>query len=228
VSHSEPTPESFADQVRNAPGGEKLDLCYSCGTCTAACPIQWVEEAYNPRRILKMVMMGMKEQVLSSPVVWLCSACDLCYRRCPQGVHISDIMKAIRGIAAQEGYEPVRAIAQVDERACSGCGMCVQACPYQAIELTPRWVTIQQVMRQRRALPKVDKFLCQGCGACTVTCPVSAIGVAGVEDDTVVVQIREFAQAIGPNPANSRTTGKKVDVDSPAEGIGSGLSGLGR
>ncbi|MBN1811081.1 MAG: 4Fe-4S binding protein [Anaerolineae bacterium] len=190
-------PESFADQVRSAPGGEKLDLCYSCGTCTAACPIQWVEEAYNPRRILKMVMMGMKEQVLSSPVIWLCSACDLCYQRCPQGVHVSDIMKAIRDIAIQEGYEPVRAIAQVDERACSGCGMCVQACPYQAIELTPRWVTIQQVMRQRRALPKVDKFLCQGCGACTVTCPVSAISVTGVEDDTVVVQIREFAQAIG-------------------------------
>jgi len=91
----------------------------------------------------------------------------------------------------------VRAIAQVNERACSSCGMCAQACPYQAIELVPRWVTIQQVIRQRRALPKVDKFLCQGCGVCTVTCPVSAITVAGIEDDGVVAQIRDFAQETG-------------------------------
>lgn len=190
-------PATFADQVRAAPGGEKLTLCFSCGTCTATCPIQWVEKAYNPRRILKMVMLGMKEQVLSSPVIWLCSACDMCYKRCPQDVRISDIMKAIREVAIREGYEPVRAIAQVNERACSSCGMCVQACPYQAIELVPRWVTIQQVMRQQRALPKVDKFLCQGCGICTTTCPVSAISVAGIEDDAVVAQIREFAQATG-------------------------------
>jgi len=194
VSHGEPRPESFADEVLNAPGGEDLVHCFSCGTCTASCPIQWVEDAYNPRRIIKMVIMGMKEQVLSSPVIWLCSACDICYQRCPQGVHISDVMKAIRHVAIREGYEPVRAVAQVNERACSSCGMCVQACPYQAIELVPRWVTIQQVMRQHRALPKVDKFLCQGCGVCTVTCPVSAISVVGVEDDGVVAQIREFAQ----------------------------------
>jgi heterodisulfide reductase subunit C len=197
VVSATPPEETFADQVRNAPGGEKITACFSCGTCTAACPIKWVDARYNPRRIIKMVMLGMKEQVLSNPVIWLCSACDICHRRCPQDVHVSDLMKAIRAVAIREGYEPVRAVAQVDERACAGCGMCAEVCPYQAIELVSRWVMIQQVMRQQRALPNVDRFLCQGCGVCTVACPVSAITVTGAGDDTIVAQVREFAEEIG-------------------------------
>ena len=191
--------ETFADQIRTSPGGEKLSYCFSCGTCTASCPIAWVEETYNPRRIITMVMMGMKEQVLSSPVIWLCSACDICHRRCPQDIRISDLMKAIRNVAIREEYEPVKAIAQVNERACASCGMCAQACPYEAIELTPRWVTIQQTLRQRRDLPQVDKFLCQGCGICTTTCPVSAISLTDAGDDTIVAQIKEFAEETGKN-----------------------------
>ncbi|MDY7079307.1 MAG: 4Fe-4S dicluster domain-containing protein [Chloroflexota bacterium] len=191
--------ETFADQIRTSPGGEKLSYCFSCGTCTASCPIAWVEETYNPRRIITMVMMGMKEQVLSSPVIWLCSACDICHRRCPQDIRISDLMKAIRNVAIREEYEPVKAIAQVNERACASCGMCAQACPYEAIELTPRWVTIQQTLRQRRDLPQVDKFLCQGCGICTTTCPVSAISLTDADDDTIVAQIKEFAEETGKN-----------------------------
>jgi heterodisulfide reductase subunit C len=196
MSHTN-QPATFADQVRNAPGGEHLTHCFSCGTCTATCPIQWVEEAYNPRRIIKMVAMGLKEQVLSDPVIWLCSACDLCYRRCPQDVHISDIMNAIRDIAVQEGYTPIRAVAEVDEQACAGCGMCVQACPYEAIELAPRWVMMQPTLRKKRALPQVNPLLCQGCTICTVTCPVSAIRIKDLGDDVIVAQIRAFAGKAG-------------------------------
>jgi len=188
MNHSD-KPEAFADQVHAAPGGEHLMHCFSCGTCVATCPIQWIEENYNPRRIIKMVMLGMKDEVLSSPVIWLCSACDICYRRCPQGVHISDVMKAIREVAIQEGYEPVRAIAQVNEQACAGCGMCAQACPYEAIQLTTAWD-----MGQPSTVPAVDRFLCLGCGVCAATCPSSAISLSDVSDETILAQIREFAE----------------------------------
>jgi heterodisulfide reductase subunit A-like polyferredoxin len=43
----------------------------------------------------------------------------------------------------------------------------------------------------------VNKFLCQGCGICTATCPVSAISLTDVSDDTIVAQIRAFAEETG-------------------------------
>ena len=183
---------NFKDEVAAEPGGELIELCFSCGTCVASCPVRWLEENYNPRRIIKMVVMGMRDEVLSSPFIWLCSACDICYRRCPQGVHISDLMKAIRNVAIREGYEPVRVIAEVNERMCAGCGLCAEACPYEALEMKPRWVS-----GQLSTVPQVDKYLCHGCGTCAATCPVSAISVTDVSDETIVAQIREFADETG-------------------------------
>ena len=101
-------------------------------------------------------------------------------------------MKAIRDVAIQEGYEPVRMVAEVDQRACAGCGMCAQACPYEAIELRTKWVNGQQ-----STLPEVDRLLCHGCGTCAATCPSSAISVEDLSDDMIVTQIREFADEMG-------------------------------
>ena len=68
-------PLTFADEVRAVPGGEYLDRCYSCGTCVSRCLIQQkLEPDYNPRRLLRMVMLEMREEAFQSPTTWLCSA----------------------------------------------------------------------------------------------------------------------------------------------------------
>jgi len=51
-------------------------------------------------------------------------------------------------------------IAHVDEAICSGCGICVEICPYEARE-----------MDDRRGISIVHSALCQGCGACIAACP---------------------------------------------------------
>ncbi len=51
-------------------------------------------------------------------------------------------------------------IAFVDEGVCSGCGICVEICPYEARE-----------MDTRRGISVVHSALCQGCGACIASCP---------------------------------------------------------
>jgi heterodisulfide reductase subunit C len=53
-----------------------------------------------------MALLGMRQQVLTSEFVWLCSTCYTCYERCPQDVHIPELMNAIRNIAAREGHIP--------------------------------------------------------------------------------------------------------------------------
>jgi heterodisulfide reductase subunit C len=53
-----------------------------------------------------MALIGMRQEVLSSAFVWLCSNCYTCYERCPQDVHVPELMNAIRNIAVREGHVP--------------------------------------------------------------------------------------------------------------------------
>ncbi|HSR32879.1 MAG TPA: CoB--CoM heterodisulfide reductase iron-sulfur subunit A family protein [Anaerolineae bacterium] len=54
-------------------------------------------------------------------------------------------------------------IAYVDPELCSGCGLCIPACPYEA-----------RVMHDWQHIAVVNTALCQGCGACTMVCPNNA------------------------------------------------------
>jgi len=51
-----------------------------------------------------MVILGLKERVLKSDFVWLCSTCYACQERCPQGVKIFEIMTLLKNMAVKEGY----------------------------------------------------------------------------------------------------------------------------
>jgi len=94
----------FKYEVAEQPGGENIKVCFSCGLCTAGCPVSAIDENYNPRKIIHMVLLGMRQQVLSSDFIWLCSLCYTCYAHCPQNVKFTDVMRALRTMAMKEGY----------------------------------------------------------------------------------------------------------------------------
>jgi len=94
----------FKYEVANQPGGEKLKVCYACGVCTAGCPVSEVSEDFDPRKIVRMVLMGMKERVLSSDFIWYCTQCFTCSGHCPQNVKFTDIMRVLRDMAVKDGY----------------------------------------------------------------------------------------------------------------------------
>jgi heterodisulfide reductase subunit C len=93
----------FRNRVKEHAGGEHLLACFQCGTCTAGCPVREVEDSYNPRRIARMAILGMKDELLKSKTIWLCSVCYTCYERCPQNVHLTEVMTALKNIAVEEG-----------------------------------------------------------------------------------------------------------------------------
>ena len=96
----------FKILIAKEPGGEHIKRCFSCGTCTASCPVREVTDRYNPRKIIRMALLGMKKEVLSSQFIWLCSSCYTCFERCPQDVKIPELMNAIKNIAVREGHIP--------------------------------------------------------------------------------------------------------------------------
>jgi heterodisulfide reductase subunit C len=94
----------FKYRVAERPGGENLKACFSCGVCTAGCPVAEIDPAYNPRRIIRQVLLGLEEEVLSSDLLWLCTTCFTCYAHCPQDVKFTDIMGVLRDLAVGKGY----------------------------------------------------------------------------------------------------------------------------
>jgi heterodisulfide reductase subunit C len=106
VVETEKLDTSFLRKIMKHPGGEKILVCLQCGVCSSSCPLRLVNPDYNPRKTVKKAILGMKDQVLSNEFVWYCADCNACTERCPQGVNPSDVMKAIKNVAVEEGVAP--------------------------------------------------------------------------------------------------------------------------
>lgn len=81
--------------------GQNINLCYQCRKCSAGCPIVY-EMDYTPTQIIQAIRLGMKDLVLKSKTIWLCTSCETCTTRCPQDIEITDIMDIARKIAIRE------------------------------------------------------------------------------------------------------------------------------
>lgn len=95
-----PNPK-FANEVINA-GGKTLNLCFQCGTCTGSCP-SGRQTAFRVRKVIRMAQLGLKEDVLNSEDMWMCTTCYTCYERCPRGVQIVDIIMVLRNMGVKAG-----------------------------------------------------------------------------------------------------------------------------
>ena len=94
----------FKFEVAQMPGGESIKYCFQCGKCTATCPIRRFEPTYKPTHIVRATLLGLRETVLSSDVIWLCASCYSCTERCPRGVRPAEVIRAIRNLAVREGH----------------------------------------------------------------------------------------------------------------------------
>lgn len=97
---------NFKNEIAAQPGAEHFKQCFTCGTCTASCPVAEVHSDYDPRKIIRMALLGLKEEVLSSDILWMCSRCYTCYALCPQGVKFTDVIGVLRDMAVKQGYVP--------------------------------------------------------------------------------------------------------------------------
>lgn len=84
-------------------GLETVDHCFQCGTCGGGCP-SGRRTPYRVRQIVRKCLLGLKEEVISDPALWMCTTCYTCQERCPRSVQIVGIIKMARNVAAQAGY----------------------------------------------------------------------------------------------------------------------------
>jgi heterodisulfide reductase subunit C len=96
-------PTFFDVVVGITPGTPNLDRCIQCGTCGGSCP-SGADMDHTPRALFAMINSGMKEAVLRSNTPWYCVSCYYCMVRCPQDVHVTDLMYSLKRLAIKEGY----------------------------------------------------------------------------------------------------------------------------
>jgi heterodisulfide reductase subunit C len=104
----------FKYELSGFPGAERLMACFACKTCVTSCPVTEVNPAFSPLKLMRMALWGLKQALLSSDEVWLCSSCYTCQERCPMEVRITDILTQLKNMAVREGYAPTGVRAQLD------------------------------------------------------------------------------------------------------------------
>ena len=57
---------------------------------------------HTPRALFAMTAAGLRDQVLRSNTPWFCVSCYYCTVRCPQEIHITDLMYTIKRIAVKD------------------------------------------------------------------------------------------------------------------------------
>lgn len=72
--------------------------------------------------------------------------------------------------------EPI--VAEIDEKMCSGCGICVSVCPYNAIALDAE-----------KGVARITEVLCKGCGSCVSACPSGSSQQRGFTDKQIFSMI---------------------------------------
>lgn len=95
-------PTFFEEVVAATPGDPHLEACLQCGTCGGSCP-SGPDMDHTPRALFAMIAAGMRDTVLRSNAPWYCVSCYYCMERCPQDVHITDVMYTLKRLAIKEG-----------------------------------------------------------------------------------------------------------------------------
>ena len=92
----------FVNMIVEA-GADRIRTCIQCGTCSSVCP-SGRRTAFRTRELIRKAVLGLKEEVLSSPDLWLCATCLTCLERCPRQIKVTDAIIIMRNMAVDQGF----------------------------------------------------------------------------------------------------------------------------
>ena len=92
----------FVDEIVKA-GADRIRTCIQCGTCSSVCPSGRLT-AFRTREVIRKALLGLKEEVLASEDIWMCSTCYTCLERCPRQIKVTDAILIMRNMAVKHGF----------------------------------------------------------------------------------------------------------------------------
>lgn len=113
------SPYKDALDVTLEQGGDVLKLCYQCGLCSGTCPWNLVT-SFFVRNLIHQAQLGVVD--FEDEEVWRCVGCKLCVQRCPHGIELPHIMRALRRVVMEVGAGTVPHALRVSVKNVSGVG----------------------------------------------------------------------------------------------------------
>ena len=97
-------PKPLPDPIRDYLSKFDLNLCMICGTCTNGCHLTGAPglEGLDVRKVLRMLHLGLVDEVVASKFPWLCTGCGRCAHACPMNVDIPYIMLHMKHLRARD------------------------------------------------------------------------------------------------------------------------------
>jgi heterodisulfide reductase subunit C len=95
---------SGASVFSSAKNDSKTAACFTCGECSSACPVFYERGVFNPVSIFRMVNLGLTEELLNAPIVWLCIACQRCTNACSQLVQGHLTIQKLKELSIAQGF----------------------------------------------------------------------------------------------------------------------------
>jgi heterodisulfide reductase subunit C len=87
--------EALEGEIAALPGGEHINRCWQCGSCTNSCTVNAINPEFNPRYWIYLIRLGLEEELLrDKDIIWQCVSCNKCTYACPRDVVPEGVMKA--------------------------------------------------------------------------------------------------------------------------------------
>ena len=96
----------FCQEVESR-SGTPVSVCFQCHKCSTGCPIG-PEMDLLPSQVMRLVHLGLDDEVLASRAIWLCASCEACTTRCPMEIDIAAVMDALRILAVERKADAAR------------------------------------------------------------------------------------------------------------------------
>ena len=79
-----------------------VTACFQCRKCSGGCPLTFAMDLL-PHHVIRLALLGQEERVFGSRTIWVCSGCQTCTTRCPNGIDIAGVMDWLKEAAVKQG-----------------------------------------------------------------------------------------------------------------------------
>jgi heterodisulfide reductase subunit C2 len=85
--------------------GIQVSSCYQCLRCTNACPVSTFMDI-KPHQIVRRVLLGQQESLLTCSAFWVCLSCEMCSTYCPNEIDVAALMNRLKNMVMEQHREP--------------------------------------------------------------------------------------------------------------------------